>query len=265
MTETFPLTSGATHYACFFQGANVFNATSQAMVAASGATQAQCSVAMSEIGSSGLFYITTAPTGLPAGRYTIVVFKETSPGTAAFSSDSRKWVDDTYDWSGSARVGLGSSLSVSVSGSDIASIWSYSSRTLTSGVVQLVTPWQVGTITLIKGNSYLNADSTAIGITKATTAVWPSDLVSGGYTITFTCTPTQKTTNDSSSAVGFTTTTGAVVSASSIRLGDMTAAVTAGLTIPKANGTNAYSYQVTASRSAGAIVHTLERGMLSVG
>jgi hypothetical protein len=79
MTETFPLTSGATHYACFFQGANVFNATSQAMVAASGATQSQCSIAMSEIGSSGLFYITTAPTGLPAGRYTIIVFKEASP------------------------------------------------------------------------------------------------------------------------------------------------------------------------------------------
>jgi hypothetical protein len=264
MTETFPLTSGSTHYACFFQGANVFNATSQAMVAASGATQSQCSVAMSEIGSSGLFYITTAPTGLPAGRYTIILFKEASAGTVAWrTADTKKWVDDTYDWDGSARIGLGSASTLG--SSDVAAIWAYASRTLTSGIVQLVTPWQIGTVTLIKGNSYLNSDSTAISIAKATTAVWPSDLVSGGYTITFTCTPTQKTTNDSSSAVGFTTTTGAVVSASSIRLGDMTATVTAGLTIPKANGTNAYSYQVTASRSAGAIVHTLERGMLSVG
>jgi hypothetical protein len=110
MTETFPLTSGSTHYACFFQGASVFNATSQSMVAASGATQSQCSIAMSEIGSSGLFYITAAPTGLPAGRYTIILFKEASAGTVAWrTADTKKWVDDTYDWNGSARITLSSS------------------------------------------------------------------------------------------------------------------------------------------------------------
>lgn len=102
MTETFPLTTGQTFYAAFFQGANVFDATAVAMAAASSATESHCAVTLTEIGSSGLFYL-ASPAGLPAGRYTIVVFKQAG-GSPAFRSDARRWVDDGYLWDGSARI-----------------------------------------------------------------------------------------------------------------------------------------------------------------
>jgi hypothetical protein len=211
------------------------------------------------VDSGGLITSGFAETG--AGNYTWRhAFADGFDGLAVFQNHSdHSFVVDSV-------INPPQTVDVALAPDDIASVWAYANRTLTSGVVQLVNPWQVGTIMLIKGNSYLNSDSTAIGITKQASTIWPSDLLSAGdYTITFACTPTQKTANDVAAAAGFTTTTGVVVSATSIRLGDMAASITSGLTIPKSNGTNAYTYEVTASRSTGTIVHTLERGMLSVG
>lgn len=141
-------------------------------------------------------------------------------------------------------------------------IWAYADRKLTSGTIQVVRPWQVGALNIIKGDSYLVSDSTEIVITKDSTATWPNDLVSAGdYTITFTCTPTGKTEADTAdAAVGFSS-TGAVVDATTVNLGSITAAQTATLTA----GANGYTYTVTASRSTGTIVHTLEAGTLTVG
>lgn len=104
MIETIPLTSGATHYGCFFQAANVFNASSQTMVAAAGATEAQCAVALTEIATSGLF-VPSSPVGLPAGVYTWIIFRRAG-ATPAFRTDPRRWVDDQYEWDGSARKTL---------------------------------------------------------------------------------------------------------------------------------------------------------------
>ncbi len=139
---------------------------------------------------------------------------------------------------------------------------------ISRGVNRVVVPWQVGSISIIKGDSYLNADGTEIEIAEASGSTWPSNLLSAGdYTITFTCTATQKTTNDVSGAAGFTS-TGAVVDATHVRLGDWTHAITNGLSIPKGNGTNAYTYTVRATRTVSTGVtaqHTLEEGTLTVG
>ena len=139
-----------------------------------------------------------------------------------------------------------------------ASVWGYTNRTLTSGTVITVEPVQTGVITVVVGDSYLNASSTAISVTKANGAPWPSDLT--GMTITFTAKPTDDAVTEYPALSGTSiTATGTVVTATgssqSVRW-DLTATQTAALQY----GTALYEYDVQAS--SGSARYTLEQGTL---
>lgn len=149
-------------------------------------------------------------------------------------------------------------------GATAADVWAYADRALTSGVARVVTQHQTGAIEIAAGTAYLDSNSTRIVVSKASGATWPDDLADVDYTITFTCEPTQRTLDDDAAAAGFSTDDGAVLSASSVDLGDMTSDVTEGLSIPLGNGTNAYEYRVTATRVSDEEVFLLETGRLSV-
>ena len=120
---------------------------------------------------------------------------------------------------------------------------------------------QVGSLSIDIGDSYLNSDGTEKVIAKDDAASWPADLTGGSYSILFTCTPTEQTLRDDPSAAGFTS-TGAVVDATHVRLGDWAKATTAALSKPRGNGVNTYSYTIAATTAT--VQHTLESGLLSV-
>lgn len=253
MNETIPLTSGSTYYGCFFQGSDVYDFTGAAMVSAAAATEANCDVALTEIGSSGLFAPAT-PTGLPAGTYTWVVFEQAG-GSPAFRTDVRKWVEEQYIWDGSARGSVGSS-DVSISA---AAVWSYTSRGLTTGVLRVNNPWQVGSLNIIKGAS---SPASRYVITKSDDWDWPSNLTTGGFTVTLEAIATAATLVYEPTAPDFTN-TGNVLTATTVDLGAMTSANTDTLVKPNGNGANAYDYEVWARKAGEAWL--LESGNLSVG
>lgn len=139
-------------------------------------------------------------------------------------------------------------------------VWSASTRTLTNGTIVVVRPWQTGSLNVVKGDSYLAADGTDLSVTKAATATWPSDLVTGGYTVDTVVTPTAATLVSDPAAAGKTF-AGSVTSATVVSLGSWAASDTNALTA----GANAYDYWVYATKSAGAVRHVLEQGTMTVG
>lgn len=139
-----------------------------------------------------------------------------------------------------------------------AEIWGYGDRSLNNGTTRIVSPFQAGSFTVIRGDSYLNADGNERLFTKVSGATWPTDLT--GWTITFTCNPTDDLLAADASAVGFTA-TGAIVTATgdsqAVRV-DFTAAQTDTLSV--ADG--GYKYDVQAS--SGSSRATLETGFMAV-
>lgn len=123
-----------------------------------------------------------------------------------------------------------------------------------------IQPFQAQSLTIIQGDSYLNSNGTALTVTKATGAAWPTDLTA--YTISFTMTPTARTLLDHPSAATITGTNTAVVQATgasqSVRF-DLTSASTATLT----PGAHNYNYDVQASLTGG-VRATLQTGTVSV-
>lgn len=137
-------------------------------------------------------------------------------------------------------------------------IWTHAQRSLTDGAIRVVSPFQSGSFAIVRGDSYLNADGNARSFGKVDGATWPTDLT--GWTITFTCNPTDDLLETDSDAVGFTA-TGTVVTATgdsqAVRF-DFTAAQTGALT-PSVGG---YKYDVQASKGNSRV--TLETGVLTV-
>jgi hypothetical protein len=137
-------------------------------------------------------------------------------------------------------------------------IWTHAQRSLTDGAIRVVSPFQSGSFAIVRGDSYLNADGNARSFGKVDGATWPTDLT--GWTITFTCNPTDDLLETDSDAVGFTA-TGTVVTATgdsqAVRF-DFTAAQTGALT-PSVGG---YKYDVQASKGNSRV--TLETGALTV-
>lgn len=140
-----------------------------------------------------------------------------------------------------------------------ADVWSYSSRTLT-GPARQISSRQVGTLTLTKGDSYLNADGNALTFTKATNATWPTDLTS--WTPKLSIEPSADLLAVASAAASISDITGTVVTATgdsrAVRF-DLTAAQTATLTATTKALYN-YDVQVSSSNSRA----TLETGVAYV-
>lgn len=160
---------------------------------------------------------------------------------------------DTAEWSGSSAP----------SAANIAStVWANSTRTLTSAEQVTATEVQSGTISIVQGDSYLNADGNHKTITKVAGAPWPSTL--SGWTITFTARVDTNNVDETGTSPASITASGTVVQAAddgdtlqSVRF-DLTAAATAVLS----TGTACYDYDVQASSGNSRV--TLETGTMSV-
>jgi hypothetical protein len=135
---------------------------------------------------------------------------------------------------------------------------------LTLGVRPVVTPVQPGSITLVQGDSYLNADGNPILVARAANAPWPTDLT--GWTVTLGIEPTDATLADPDSEDAQPlTVTGAVVTATgddqAVRF-DLTAAQTAALPVPSGGGAAAYRYSVRVGSGSRRV--TIERGTVTI-
>jgi hypothetical protein len=255
MNETIPLVSGSTYYHCFFQGANVWNNSTAAMVAASSANQAQCAIAMTEIGTSGLF-VPTAPTSLPAGAYTWLVFLKAG-GSAAFRTDLRKYIVDDYGWDGSARV-VATSASSGASAADVAA--AVLAGLGQSAGISVNSPVGGSRLELFRADSYESSEGAGRTLTvtkQSADTVWPTTLT----TVHFTCKPTAATLDRVPAAVGLTNVACTVTQAT----GSSQAFV-----IPLLNtqtddltaGTGAYDYWLIANKDTKPA--TLRTGRLTV-
>ena len=142
-----------------------------------------------------------------------------------------------------------------------ADVWSYSSRTLT-GPARQISSRQVGTLSIVKGDSRLNADGNAITITRATNSTdWPTDITS--WTPKLSIRPSDDLLAANSAAASLTDISGTVVTATgdsrAVRF-DLTAAQTATLAV-----TSKALYDYDVQLSSGSSRATVETGACYVG
>ena len=181
-------------------------------------------------------------------------------------SDIKDTVDANLDAAVSTRA---TPADVSGSTGDVAAdVWSYAQRVLTDGTITTVAPFQTGHLTIIRGQSYLNADANAITITKANGATWPSDIASLPWTISVKFEPSARLLNDMTAAVNgpsSSTISGTVINASSVRF-DLTKAQTDTFTLNTVNKTsgNAHSYNYAVIATTGSKEIALEIGTATI-
>jgi hypothetical protein len=139
----------------------------------------------------------------------------------------------------------------------VAAIWAHTTRTLTAGVAQVVRSHQTGTLSIVRGESYLNADGNPISITKESGAAWPTTI--SGWTIKLAF--LEQASNVEVAGTTPTTITGTVVTATgdsqAVRF-DMTKVVTSAM----ATGHAVYKYSVWATSGDSAV--ELEQGTADV-
>lgn len=135
-----------------------------------------------------------------------------------------------------------------------------------TGPLQPVNTIQTDHRTLVRGDSYRNDTGTALLFSKASGALWPTDLTTGGYTIKLTAKPTAETLKANPAApVLVVASGGSIISATQVRIGD----IAGGTTNNDANtgtlhpGPSSYQFDVLAEK-AGPIRHRLCVGTFSI-
>ena len=222
------------------------------------AMTAQTNAASAATTATTIATILSGITSLP--KWLRALFRKSTPDATALGEINSG--GGTYDATTDSQEAMAEAIAAvdATAGSapTATEIWTHAQRSLTDGAIRVVSPFQSGSFAIVRGDSYLNADGNARSFGKVDGATWPTDLT--GWTITFTCNPTDDLLAADPDAVGFSA-TGTVVTATgdsqAVRI-DFTAAQTATLSVEDGG----YKYDVQAS--SGSSRATLETGYMAV-
>jgi hypothetical protein len=222
------------------------------------AVTAQTNAASAATTATTIATILSGITSLP--KWLRALFRKSTPDATALGeiNSGGGTYDATTDSAEAMAEAIAAVDAIAGSAPTATEIWTHAQRSLTDGAIRVVSPFQSGSFAIVRGDSYLNADGNARSFGKVDGATWPTDLT--GWTITFTCNPTDDLLAADPDAIGFTA-TGTVVTATgdsqAVRI-DFTAAQTATLSVEDGG----YKYDVQAS--SGNSRATLETGFMAV-
>ena len=221
------------------------------------AVTAQTNAASAATTATTIATILSGITSLP--KWLRALFRKSTPDATALGeiNSGGGTYDATTDSAEAMAEAIATVDATAGSAPTATEIWTHAQRSLTDGAIRVVSPFQSGSFAIVRGDSYLNADGNARSFGKVDGATWPTDLT--GWTITFTCNPTDDLLAADPDAIGFSA-TGTVVTATgdsqTVRV-DFTAAQTATLSVEDGG----YKYDLQAS--SGNSRATLETGYMA--